>query len=202
MSARPSNSRSRRRRSHYHFDILRLGYYGGNGARMIASGLRPSATLPQTQPACLTTRRPGCRLRQLGAVRVVDGPQRRGLGSVHRPPRPRRHRRREPDPVRRAQRREPFRVLLQTSDATWEAYNAYGGNSLYSCTVACPPGNPQAYKAAYAVSYNRPFDGTLPQDGGQSDPFYAEYQLIRFIEANGYDVSYTSQPTSTPTARC
>ena len=84
-------------------------------------------------------------------------------------------------------------LLLQTSDATWQAYNAYGGNSLYTCTVACPPGNPQAYKAAYAVSYNRPFDGTLATDNGQSDPLYAEYQLIRFVEANGYDVSYTSE---------
>ena len=33
-------------------------------------------------------------------------------------------------------------ILLQTSDATWEAYNDYGGNSLYTCTVACPPGQP------------------------------------------------------------
>ena len=56
-------------------------------------------------------------------------------------------------------------VLLQTSDETWEAYNDYGGNSLYTCTVACPQGNPLAYKAAYAVSYNRPFDGALTTDG-------------------------------------
>ena len=34
-------------------------------------------------------------------------------------------------------------MLVQTSDATWQAYNTYGGNSLYSCTAACPPGNPQ-----------------------------------------------------------
>ena len=50
-------------------------------------------------------------------------------------------------------------MVVATSDATWQAYNDYGGNSLYTCTVACPPGNPLAYKAAYAVSYNRPFDG-------------------------------------------
>ena len=49
-------------------------------------------------------------------------------------------------------------VVVQTSDSTWQAYNTYGGNSLYTCTVACPPGNPPAYKAAYKVSYNRPFD--------------------------------------------
>ena len=36
----------------YHIDILRVGYYQGNGARKIASGLLPSASLPQTQPAC------------------------------------------------------------------------------------------------------------------------------------------------------
>jgi hypothetical protein len=29
-------------------DILRLGYYGGDGARMIAAGSKPSVTLPQT----------------------------------------------------------------------------------------------------------------------------------------------------------
>ena len=38
-------------------------------------------------------------------------------------------------------------MLVQTSDATWQAYNAYGGNSLYTCTVACPPGNPTPTRA-------------------------------------------------------
>jgi hypothetical protein len=84
-------------------------------------------------------------------------------------------------------------VVFKTSDSTWQAYNAYGGNSLYSCSVSCPSGEPQGYKAAYAVSYNRPFDGTLETDNGVSDPFYAEYQLIRFLERNGYDLSYVSQ---------
>ena len=57
-----------------------------------------------------------------------------------------------------------------------------------------PKGEPKGYKAAYAVSYNRPFDGTFPTDDGKSDPFYSEYQLIRFLEKNGYDMSYVSQP--------
>ena len=84
-------------------------------------------------------------------------------------------------------------MLVKTSDATWQAYNKYGGNSLYSCTSPCPPGNPWAYKGAFSVSYNRPFDGTITQDTGRSYLFYAEYQMIRFIERNGYDASYTSQ---------
>jgi hypothetical protein len=37
----------------YRLDIYRMGYYGGLGARKVAS-IQPSATLPQTQPPCLT----------------------------------------------------------------------------------------------------------------------------------------------------
>src|SRR4051794_10549440 len=38
--------------ANYHVDIFRVGYYGGNGARLIAGNLTP--TNPATQPACLT----------------------------------------------------------------------------------------------------------------------------------------------------
>lgn len=37
----------------YHIDIYRMGYYGGTGARLVAT-VMPPAPLPQTQPACLT----------------------------------------------------------------------------------------------------------------------------------------------------
>src|SRR5581483_7430463 len=39
--------------SAYRIDIYRIGFYSGNGARKVAT-ITPSATLPQTQPACLT----------------------------------------------------------------------------------------------------------------------------------------------------
>jgi hypothetical protein len=84
-------------------------------------------------------------------------------------------------------------LVVSTSDATWQAYNAYGGNSLYTCTTHCPSGNPQGYKAAYAVSYNRPFDGTITTDAGFSNFYYSEYQMVRFLEENGYDASYVAQ---------
>ena len=86
-------------------------------------------------------------------------------------------------------------IMLSTSDATWEAYNDWDGNSLYNCTNgACPAPAiaPAGYVGAYAVSYNRPFDGGFATDGGASYFWYAEYQMIRFMEENGYDVSYTS----------
>ena len=71
--------------SAYHIDILRLGYYGGDGARMVASNILPTATLPQTQPACLTQLLDRAdRLRQLGGVGVVDGAEHGGVGRLHR----------------------------------------------------------------------------------------------------------------------
>jgi len=70
-------------------------------------------------------------------------------------------------------------ILFQTSDTTWQAYNQYGGNSLY---VGSPAGR------AYKVSYNRPF--TTRGTGSEDWVFNAEYPMVRFLEANGYDVSY------------
>ena len=56
-------------------------------------------------------------------------------------------------------------ILFQTDDETWEAYNTYGGNSLYQCTVNCPPGTPEAYKGAAKVSYNRPWHSAADDNG-------------------------------------
>jgi N,N-dimethylformamidase beta subunit-like protein/uncharacterized protein DUF4082/fibronectin type III domain protein/Big-like domain-containing protein len=179
--------------SGYHIDILRLGYYGGDGARLIASGIQPSAKLPQTQPNCTTSSATGlveCGNWNVSASWTVPTTAVSGLYIAHLV---------RDDTGGESQIFFVVRddsshsdVVLKTSDATWQAYNAYGGNSLYSCTVACPSGEPAGYKAAYAVSYNRPFDGTLTTDNGMSDPFYSEYQLIRFLERNGYDLSYVS----------
>ena len=63
-------SRSRRRRPRYHIDILRLGYYQGNGARKIAA--EHAADAPRSaDPAGLPddAAHRADRLRQLGACR-------------------------------------------------------------------------------------------------------------------------------------
>ena len=72
-------------------------------------------------------------------------------------------------------------LLFQTSDTTWQAYNAYGGNSLYT---GSPAGR------AYKVSYNRPF--TTRENAPEDFVFNAEYPMVRWLESNGYDVSYTT----------
>jgi hypothetical protein len=81
-------------------------------------------------------------------------------------------------------------LILQFPDATWQAYNVYGGNSIYNGTTAFPDGH------ATKVSYNRPFfiaTAINTYDGRAADWYMnAEYPMIRFLERNGYDVSYTS----------
>jgi hypothetical protein len=183
--------------TNYHINILRLGYYGGDGARLIAENIKPSVSLPQTQPECMHEEATGlidCGNWSASATWKVPTEAVSGLYIAQLV--------REDSSDKGGESQIFFDVtepestapiVLQTSDATWEAYNAWGGNSLYSCTKFCPKGEPEAYKAAYSVSYNRPFDGTLPTDDGKSDPFYAEYQLMRFLEKQGYNMTYVSE---------
>ena len=78
-------------------------------------------------------------------------------------------------------------LLFQTSDTTWQAYNNYGGINLYRY------GNVFPFRA-YKVSYNRPFNnrGATQFAERESFLFSAEYPMIRWMEANGYNVSYAS----------
>jgi hypothetical protein len=175
----------------YHIDILRLGYYQGNGARKIVSALRPSAALPQSQPACLVDSSTGlidCGNWGVSASWTVPSTAVSGLYIAHLVRDDTGGSSQIPFVVRNDASTSD--ILLQTSDTTWAAYDDYGGNSLYTCTVSCPPGNPGAYKGAFKVSYNRPFN--FNADSGRANPYYAEYPMIRFLEANGYDVSYIS----------
>jgi hypothetical protein len=75
-------------------------------------------------------------------------------------------------------------LYFKTADATWQAYNGYGGNSLYVGNTSYPGGH------ATKVSYNRPFI-TRGGGGGSSASedwfFNAEYPMIRWIERNGYE---------------
>ncbi len=81
-------------------------------------------------------------------------------------------------------------LLFQTSDTTWQAYNQYGEGTLFGGTsLYTGPGG-----KAVKVSYNRPFTtrGTPPEDW----LFNAEYPMVRWLERNGYDVSYSTDVDS------
>ncbi len=63
-------------------------------------------------------------------------------------------------------------ILVQVPTNTWEAYNTWGGEGIYT--------NPEAVKA----SFDRPYSHRLL--------FSWEYPLVRFLERGGWDVSYTT----------
>jgi hypothetical protein len=165
----------------YRIDVYRLGYYDGLGARRVIT-LLPSATLPQTQPECLSDPSTGlvdCGNWSVSASWTVPATAVSGVylarlvrsdtsGASHIPFIVR-------DDAGQAD------ILVQTSDTTWQAYNTYGDNSLYQ-------GGPIG--RAFKVSYNRPMvtRATLPQ----KYLFNAEYPMIRWLEANGYSVSYVT----------
>ena len=176
----------------YHLDIYRMGYYGGDGARKVATA-QPSASLPQSQPACDEEASTGlidCGNWAESASWEVPAEAVSGIyfAKLVRTDQPS-----EGSHILFIVRDDESHsdLLFQTSDTTWEAYNRYGGSSLYtggpgSSDVEGGSGtNPGR---AYKVSYNRPLTvrGTTPED----DPFNAEYPMVRWLERNGYDVSY------------
>ena len=181
----------------YHIDILRIGYYQGDGARIVAKGLQPSATLPQSQPTCLNdntgpTGLIDCGNWTVSASWTVPSTAVSGLYIAHLV--------RDDGVSTDNGSLIPFVVrndsshsdiLYQTDDETWQAYNSYGDNSLYTCLHNCPPKSNAGYTGASKVSYNRPWH-SAEDDNGASWFMYAEYAMIYFLEGNGYDVSYTS----------
>ncbi|GAA1336907.1 hypothetical protein GCM10009660_18180 [Catellatospora bangladeshensis] len=171
--------------SAYTLDIFRLGWYGGVGARQVGS---VSRTTPQNQPPCL--RDTPSALIDCGnwAVSVTwDVPADAVSGIYYA--RVTRHDNDLKNEIVFVVRDDTSKskILFQTSDSTWVAYNRYGGNSLY---FGDGPGQGgQAYK----VSYNRPYTGG---DGDENFIFNAEYPMLRFLERNGYDLSYTTDVDS------
>jgi hypothetical protein len=170
----------------YHIDIYRLGYYGGDGARLVTT-IQHQAASAVHQPAPLTN--PSTGLVDAGnwsvtdswsvptdatsgvyIANVIDGAQIFQIPFVVRN-----------DGSHSA-------IVFQTSDQTWQAYNPWGGSNLYAGNGPGPQG------AAYAVSYNRPI--TTRDSGLSGTPndmvFSAEYPAIQWLEQNGYDVSYVS----------
>lgn len=68
-------------------------------------------------------------------------------------------------------------ILVQASPLTWQAYNGWGGGSLYEFNS---PGG----RRAAEIAFDRPYDQPLDQ------PASWEMPLARFLERHGFDVAY------------
>jgi phosphodiesterase/alkaline phosphatase D-like protein len=165
--------------SAYKVDIYRLGFYQGNGARLIGS-VTPTA---RTQPACLSDASTGLYDCGNWAVSATWNVPSTAISGVYFALLTRND--------TGGQSQIPFvvrddsshsAIVMQTSDPTWQAYNTYGGSDFYT-------GDPAG--RSYKVSYNRPLL-TRGDNSGRDALFSNEYPMIRFLESNGYDVSYMS----------
>jgi hypothetical protein len=169
----------------YRVELYRLGWYGGAGARLVT---------------CL----PGCATDESGAPEMVPKPDASGEVRAGWP---------VPDRwtvpgdavsgyyvarllltsgdeagrativpfvVRAPPSAPPSATLVQVPVDTWEAYNSWGGKSLYdfNSTDGVP---------AVRVSFDRPYAWGVV--GNQALSIW-EIPLMRFLEREGYDVSY------------
>lgn len=188
----------------YTIDLYRMGYYGGLGARKVKSisGVKPAA-----EPVCAFDEKTG-----LVDCSSWTGPTWNGIetgGAV------------APSGVYIAKLSSPgigeshmifvirddggcADLLFQTSDTTWQAYNVFSdgrgpislyANPFWQSTVPAQQGAVGFVPArAYKVSYERPFNSRGPssENGEHSWFFNAEYPMVRWLEANGYNVSYVT----------
>ncbi|HET8910464.1 MAG TPA: choice-of-anchor D domain-containing protein [Ktedonobacteraceae bacterium] len=79
-------------------------------------------------------------------------------------------------------------VMFQTSVTTSQAYNTWGGTSLYNNDLTNKSLYP--YPHATKVSFDRPFN---PGDSnGAGHYFFFEYYFVYWMESQGYNVAYTT----------
>jgi hypothetical protein len=151
--------------------LYRMGWYGGAEGRLVASG-GPVPVGAQTIPApaagtglveCAwpTTFTIATAATWTSGVHVLavtrdDGPQAYAIFVV------------------RADERKGAAVL-QASFSTYQAYNAWGGRSLY-------------VGPAQEVSYDRPF----AEGNGAGQYFRFEHDFVKWAEARGYDLVYVT----------
>jgi len=115
----------------YSIDIYRLGWYDGDGARKWGSAT-PSVALPQTQPDCVEsvdTQVYDCGNWGVSASWTVPSDAVSGV-YVARLQRPGAE---DGSHIVFVVRNDAStsRVVFQTSDTTWQAYNLYGGSDFY-----------------------------------------------------------------------
>jgi hypothetical protein len=81
------------------------------------------------------------------------------------------------------------RILVQAPVNTWQAYNDWGGRSLYFNFTG---------EGDNHVSFDRPYSERVmktaagPANDNTSLPQDSEFPLVRFLERGGYDVSYST----------
>jgi hypothetical protein len=156
--------------------VYRLGWYGGTGARKLTEG-GPVTVQPQPDPSIdPATGRVECHWSPLFSLEIrSDWPSGVYLSRLQAPDGGARWSYFIVRDDRRAD------VILVMPTATDQSYNDWGGESLYyDSRFGFPVGH------AYQVSYDRPFSADL----GAGIVRTSAVPAARYLEANGYDVTY------------
>ncbi len=191
----------------YSFKVYRLGYYGGKGARLMTEADNQHGAaqgyfdetqveyhapdLPQNCPTCITSYRDALGQETnlidanwavtqsltiptywVSGVYLVLLTTAEGKQNYI------------PFIVRDDARPTPY--LMQIDVSTWQAYNSWGGFNSYGMYngQGIDVTNP-----ARIISYNRPY---VAAHGSFALFYYTEYNMLRFLERGGYDVTYTT----------
>jgi hypothetical protein len=180
---------STRPAARYRIAVHRLGWYSGLGARAVAE--HPSAGDLQGTPREVPEPRPGPHIDSAGwpvsdviqigaewttgvyvARLILTSGEHEGLDAF------------VPFVVR-APLGEVATILVQQPVTTAQAYNNWGGKSLYTS-------NSTDEVAAVKVSFDRPYTAWSHANLNARWPFGCDYQLIRYLEREGFDVAYTT----------
>ncbi len=182
----------------YKVDIYRFGYYQGNGARKVGAGSLITP-LPFKQPLNITNAETGlidCSNWTVNAQWQVPTSAVSGvyMAKIYVPGTP------LVNHILFVVRDDASQsdLYFKTSDATWQAYNDFGEYGTWSAnfyygrrTYFNDGENVTTYPNGRAVkiSYDRPFQNRTGS-GNKSYFFSTELPMIKWLERNGYSVSY------------
>lgn len=163
-------------------EVFRMGFYGGSGARLVES---THDFLGRTQPKAVFA--PGINMVSCpwsASHRFVVGSDwlpgnylirlRASSGSQHYVP------------VTVRDDTSHAAIAVQNSVTTWQAYNHWGGYSLYGGIPL--PGQDDYSSRSRIVSFDRPYAN--PDKYGSGDWLGNEFPFIYLVERYGLDVTY------------
>ncbi len=161
-------------------DVYRMGWYGGRGGKLYLASRRLH---PRTQPPC--THHPSTGLTECRWHPSITFGIPKGLPSGVYIVKMTTDSGAARDAMFVVESAQPRAVLAQISTATYEAYNTWGGDSLY-------PGGGRVGATGMSqgveVSYDRPYETIT----GAGQFLTRDVAAVRFLEREGYDVSYTT----------
>jgi hypothetical protein len=161
--------------------VYRMGWYGGTGGRLV---LRSSSLHVVRQPRC--THRFSTGLTECDWHATLSFPIPAALPSGVYIVKLLAARGAQSDCLFVVRSSHPAPLLVEIPTASYEAYNAWGGDSLY-------PGATKLTGLTHTtqgveVSYDRPYDSQT----GAGQFFIREVAMVRFLERYGYPAAYTT----------